>query len=247
MKQQLQRIEQALNHTAPPPSAVPQAPTLPAIAPSAATPGPDAAAPPTRDAATTSLEVWLQATFPTDPAHPVQRPALPYVNAPGFTSHRQAANPSLALNLLQEMQQMVTHWQRELAQVQHQIQDLYLEGPIVDGWLESYTADEGTAPAFRHADVNCLMDYVEKQWGPAAAAIAPEPGTNSTGYRLCGLNEDGQLWFRHCPPEQVAAVGLAIARYQRLQNLTQRRQQLEDRLSHLAETLIELHQHCQQS
>ncbi|UBF28411.1 hypothetical protein K9N68_11365 [Kovacikia minuta CCNUW1] len=145
-------------------------------------------------------------------------------------------------------------WQDELQQVLRQIQDLYLEGPIVDGWLESYTHQEGEAPAFRHADVDCLMDYVEKMRGSIPSTIpaeTPSPSSGevpqagqhdaSAGYRLCGLNEDGQLWFRHCPAEQVPSVSLAIARYQRLRILLSRKQHLESRLSQLAETLVGVH------
>jgi hypothetical protein len=178
-------------------------------------------------------------------------PDLPRLKSPNFTTHRNAANPALTMNLLKEMETIVVNWQEELQQVLRQIQDLYLEGPIVDGWLESYAHQEGEAPAFRHADVDCLMDYVEKMRGstPQEPVSSPssmgasQPGqdANSAGYRLCGLNEDGQLWFRHCPAEQVPSVSLAIARYQRLRVLLNRKQDLETRLSQLAETLIMIH------
>jgi hypothetical protein len=178
-------------------------------------------------------------------------PDLPRLKAPNFTTHRNAANPALTMNLLKEMEAIVISWQEELQQVLRQIQDLYLEGPIVDGWLESYAHQEGEAPAFRHADVDCLMDYVEKMRGSTppepisspSSAETSQPGqdANSAGYRLCGLNEDGQLWFRHCPAEQVPSVSLAIARYQRLRVLLSRKQDLETRLSQLAETLIVVH------
>lgn len=174
--------------------------------------------------------------------------ALPQVRAQGFTSHRNAANPALTVNLLKEIQTIVEVWQQELQQLSRQIQNLYQEGPIVDGWLESYTQPEGSAPQFRHAEVDCLINYVEQEWGhapesPSASETPqpPKPELNSAGYRLCGLNEDGQLWFRHCPPEQVVVVSLAIARYQKLQTLVTQRQQRESRLSHLAETLIQIH------
>jgi len=172
-----------------------------------------------------------------------QVPALPSVNNPQFTTHRNASNPALSINLLKELQRMVAGWQRELLQVSNQIQALYLEGPIVDGWLESQPLN-GSAPFVRHVDANNLMEYLETAFSQTNAdpnqATSPVPGGPTT-YRLCGLNEDGQLWFRECPPEQVVAVSLAIARYQKLQILTQRRQVLEERLSKLAESLIELH------
>jgi hypothetical protein len=179
-------------------------------------------------------------------------PTLPRVRSSNFTSHRNAANPVLAMNLLKELQAIVLGWQHDLQQVLRQIQDLYLEGPIVNGWLESYTCQEGEAPEFRHAEVDCLMNYVDNMSSdlgePSESATMLGYGTNQqqsesigAGYRLCGLNADGQLWFRHCPPEQVPAVSLAIVRYQRLRNFLHRKQDLENRLCQLSETLVMVH------
>jgi hypothetical protein len=67
-----------------------------------------------------------------------------------------------------------------------------------------------------------------------------EAEENGDSYRLCGLNEDGHPWFRHCPVEQVPDVSLAIARYQRFQTLVSRKHTLESRLAQLTEALIEL-------
>ena len=55
------------------------------------------------------------------------------------------------------------------------------------------------------------------------------------------MNEEGQIWFRHCPAEQVPAVSLAILRYQRLKTLLSQKDTLQSRLSRLAESLIEVH------
>lgn len=274
MKQNLQRIEATLHQLAAPSRpAHPQQPLQPGP--------PARALPPTPIARPLSFEVRLKPAAPppqapaspsvapapsikppilTDPGQSLpssglecapKTPNLPRLKASNFTSHRNAANPALALNLLKEIEVTVTGWQEELQQVLRRIQDLYLEGPIVDGWLESYAQEEGTVPAFRHADVDCLMNYVETHWGTSAeAAAAPatptdapqsQPELNPSGYRLCGLNEDGQLWFRHCPAEQVPAVSLAIARYQKLRQLLGRKQHLETQLSQLAETLVRVH------
>lgn len=177
--------------------------------------------------------------------------SLPRVATSGFTTHRNAANPALAMNLLKEIETLVAGWQVELQQILKQIQDLYLEGAIVDGWLESYAQDETHSPTLRHAEVDCLIDYVEKTWGSShSESIAPAENppleANASGYRLCGLNQDGQLWFRHCPPEQIPVVSLAIARYQKLKLLLNRKQSLETRLSQLAETLIAMHAELKQ-
>lgn len=211
-----------------------------------APPAPSISASPTPHSRSQSAD---ESPFLSGPDEP-KTPLMPRVKVPSFTSHRNAANPALAMNLLKEIETIVAQWQDDLQQVVRQIQDLYLEGPIVDGWLESYAQGDEVAPTtFRHADIECLMDYVEKAWGapdqstPSSSqlldSLPQEP--NATGYRLCGLNEDGQLWFRHCPADQVPAVSLAIARYQKLRQLLARKQDLEARLNQLAQTLVGLH------
>lgn len=174
-------------------------------------------------------------------------PDLPKFKTPAFTSHRNGANPTLASNLLTEIQQIVTSWQVELQTVIRQIQDVYIEGPIVNGWLESQSAQAtdatiGTA-ALRHAEVDRLMDYVEEICATHGQTKSSE--SFRTGYRLCGLDAAGKVWSRPCPPEQVANVSMAIARYQKLRHLLERKQYLENRLSQLSETLVMLHGHLQ--
>jgi hypothetical protein len=172
-------------------------------------------------------------------------PALPKFKTPSFTSHRNAANPALALNLLQEIQESVSLWQKELQKIVKQIQDIYIEGPIVNGWLESQPqeSEPGGTATLRHAEVDRLMDYVEEICAAQENVSFQSP---RTGYRLCGLDSSGQVWSRPCPPDQVATVSMAIARYQKLRQLLGRKQYLETRLSQLAETLVVLHSHIQQ-
>ncbi|MEA5598875.1 hypothetical protein [Rivularia sp. UHCC 0363] len=172
-------------------------------------------------------------------------PSLPKFKSPNFSSHHNAPNPALASNVLVEIQEIVAGWQTELHKIVRQIQELYLQGPIVNGWLESHEKDpepEATA-TLRHAEVDRLMDYVEE-----ICAALPEPSlkSNRTGYRLCGLDDSGEVWCRPCPPEQVASVSMAIARYQQLRQLLGRKQKLETRLNQLAETLVVLHGHIKQ-
>ncbi|MDF5726324.1 MAG: hypothetical protein PUP91_38965 [Rhizonema sp. PD37] len=175
-------------------------------------------------------------------------PSLPKFKTPNFTSHRNAANPALAMNLLLEIQQSVTSWQRELQKIIQQIQDIYLEGPIVNGWLESHEKEqakesEGTA-ALRHAEVNSLMGYVEEICTTPEKVSCQLP---RAGYSLCGLDANGKVWSRPCPPDQVVSVSMAIARYQKLRQLLGRKQYLETRLSQLAESLIILRGHIKQA
>jgi hypothetical protein len=169
-------------------------------------------------------------------------PMLPKFKSLSFTSHRNGANPALAMNLLHEIETIVQGWQTELHSVLLKIQELYLEGPIVDGWLESQSQVEATVSPLRHVEVNHLMDYVEQMCDPSKVMANSNP---HAGYRLCGLNADGQPWCRPCPPDQVPSVSLAIARYHKLRQLLTRKQELETRLSQLAETLIVLHGHLQ--
>ncbi|MCY7320230.1 MAG: hypothetical protein LH660_00095 [Phormidesmis sp. CAN_BIN36] len=172
-------------------------------------------------------------------------PNLPKLKAPSFSSHRNGANPALATHLLSEIQTIVEGWQTELHQILRQIQDLYLEGPIVDGWLESHSREpEVDSSVLRHAEVDRLMDYVEEICSTPDQPIACE--SPRTGYRLCGLNPDGQLWSYPCPSEQVASLGLAIARHQKLRQLLGRKQDLETRLNHLAQTLVVMHSHLKE-
>ncbi|MEA5573999.1 hypothetical protein [Calothrix sp. UHCC 0171] len=189
-------------------------------------------------------------------------PNLPKFKIPNFTSHHNVANPALASNLLQEIQQIVTGWQVELQTILRQIQDIYLEGPIVNGWLESQIPEPKTekpteAPpagtaTLRHAEVDQLMNYVEAICATQNQNTATNPPkskhqkeTLRTGYRLCGLDAAGKMWSRPCPPEQVAGVSMAIARYQKLRIYLTRKQELENHLAQLSETLIMLHAHLQ--
>ncbi|HEY9698616.1 MAG TPA: hypothetical protein V6D10_15240 [Trichocoleus sp.] len=166
---------------------------------------------------------------------------LPKFKTPSFSSHRHAVNPNLAVTLLHQIEAIVVQWQLELEQVALQIHALYLEGPIVDGWLESQPYDayqpiQSTGSSkLRHAEIEHLMEYVE------AICNTPHPPFTDnqprTGYRLCGLDADGQLWSRACPPQQVPYVSLAIARYQKLRILLGKKQSLETRLNQLIQNL----------
>lgn len=178
-----------------------------------------------------------------------EAPPLPKSKPPSFSSHRHAANPNLAVGLLKEIETVVVHWQLELEQTVLEIQALYLEGPIVDGWLESHPYGSpqvmqpiGTA-TLRHAEIDRLMDYVEEICRvPQTLDLDEVPRTS---YRLCGLDADGQLWSRPCPPQQVPYVSLAIARYQKLRILLAKKQTLESRLTQLVQNLTILHSQMQ--
>jgi hypothetical protein len=179
-----------------------------------------------------------------------EAPPLPKAKPPSFSSHRHAVNPNLAVGLLKEVEAVVLRWQLDLEQTILEIQALYLEGPIVDGWLESHPYGSpqvmqaiGTA-TLRHAEIDRLMEYVEEICRvPQTLDLGEVP---RTGYRLCGLDADGQLWSRPCPPQQVPYVSLAIARYQKLRILLAKKQNLETRLNQLIQNLTMLHGQMQE-
>lgn len=177
--------------------------------------------------------------FPVD-SQTAKAPSLPKVKPTSFSSHRHGANPALAMNLLHEMEAIVAGWQSQLQSTLDQIQALYLEGPIVDGWLESDA--EGSQP-LSQADLDRVRSYLNKVNLPHSK-IADTPQTT---YRLCGLDENGKLWAKHCPIEQLPSVSLAIARHQKLRQLLGQKQTLENRLNQLAETLVMLHSYIQGS
>lgn len=129
-------------------------------------------------------------------------PNLPQFNLSSSSSQHHN-DLDLRMNLSPELPISVAASQAELQQIVQQIQALYQEGPIVDGWLES-DPDESPRP----------------------------------DYRLCGLDEVGNLWSHPCPPEQLPSVSVAIARYQKLLQLLKRKQQIENRLNELASLLV---------
>lgn len=196
-----------------------------------------------KPAATKSARPAVQTPFPTRNSDP-ETPTLPKSKPPSFSSHRHAANPNLAVGILKEVETVVVKWQLELEQTVLEIQALYMEGPIVDGWLESHPYGSpqvmqpiGTA-MLRHAEIDRLMEYVEEICRVPQTLDGEQP---RTGYRLCGLDAEGQLWSRPCPAQQVPYVGLAIARYQKLRILLAQKQTLENRLNQLVQTLTLLH------
>lgn len=187
------------------------------------------------------------------PAHRSPKLALKDIHLPkpksvALTPHRNAPNPALAASLLQDMLAIVTNWQQELTTIVHTIQALYLEGPVLDAWLESLAVPSSAETiAFRHADIDQLLGFVEKL---QVGKIQPDDlnaledyctAQKNATYRLCGLNPDGKLWTYPCPAEQIPTISMAIARHHQLRQLRIRQADLETRLSHFSEDLVRLH------
>ena len=181
------------------------------------------------------------------PAHlapfPVQTqlshlPMLPRRKLPTFSRHRHDANPALAVKVLQDIQMAVEAWHQDLKQTVHRIQALYMEGPIVEGWLETVDERPDQAAALdaallRHGDPQALAGYVEQLCQSLDSPTGSTPaGTNlgRPGYRLCSLDSDGRVQYFPCPPEQLSSISLAIARHQKLRQLLDHKQFLEAKL-----------------
>lgn len=158
----------------------------------------------------------------------VKTPSLPKLNASTANSDRPITPTHKAMGELNAIGGMVVGWQEELQQLLPQIEAVYAEGPIVDGWLEAYTSAEDAAQTIHPASRPMLLPPASNQ-----------PG----GCRLCGFGDDGQLWFRHCPREQIADVKLAIERHERLKHLLTRKHNLDMYLDKLTDALVIIREH----
>lgn len=173
--------------------------------------------------------------------------ALPPLRSEAFISQRHEVNPALALNLLKDIQLVVTTWQEQLRLVVQAMHVLYAQGPMVDGWLESSLTEMGTAnesAIFRHGDADALMQYVEalELVGQAhacdqARADDYADSSSAAGYRLCSLDESGNVRSQPCSLEQMATVSTAIARYQKFKQLIDQKQCLEAKLQRAVDEL----------
>ncbi|MEL7399474.1 MAG: hypothetical protein AAFN68_02750, partial [Pseudomonadota bacterium] len=155
------------------------------------------------------------------------------------------------------IQQKVTAWQEQLRQLAHAIHAITAQGPMVNGWLESSVASQldsnhAEASLLRHGDTDALMQYVDALEnrtqksaplnGPGAVSENLPPvgrhlangNTHASGasaqYQLCALSEDGSVRSQPCPPEQMASVSTAIARYQKFKQLMAQKDALESKL-----------------
>ncbi len=172
-------------------------------------------------------------------------PLLPRRKRPSFSRHRHDANPALAVKVLQDIQMAVEAWHQDLRQTVQHIQTLYMEGPMVDGWLETVdeqlvSAADLDAAILRHGDPQALSSYVERLCQSAETAPSaglPSAGLARPGYRLCSLDSDGRVQYYPCPPEQVSTLSLAIARHQKLRQLLDHKQYLEAKLKRTVEVM----------
>jgi hypothetical protein len=153
---------------------------------------------------------------------------LATVEIPKFSNLRQDANPILAAHMLQEMYKMVMEWQQELQEIDRQMLNVTASGTILAAWLESRTFKPG-ATGEAIPTPYATVDSID------LTAVDPQ-----AGYRLCGLDEYGQLWTRPCSMAEILSVSRAIARYQQLKDLTDRKQQVEQYIRQVLEDLVHL-------
>ena len=153
--------------------------------------------------------------------------SLPELKPVSLNVASKPHNFELAEEILAKIHNVIASWTQELQRLQQQIEETYLSGPLVDGWLESHPPQE-------------QADLVQPP--SPETPETPEPSesnlsANLPGYYLHGRKEDGQVYTQLCPPEQVADVSVAISRYQKLTQLLQHKQELDNRLSQLIASL----------
>jgi hypothetical protein len=150
------------------------------------------------------------------------------IEIPKFSKVRQDANPILAIHMLKEMHTMVTGWQRELQEIAINSLKITASGPVLAAWLESRTFKRGSTG-------EAIPTPYETVDPTDIEAIDPQ-----AGYRLCGLDEYGNLWTRPCQMSEILIVSKSIARYQQLKDLTDRKQQVEQCIRQVLEDLVHL-------
>jgi hypothetical protein len=180
---------------------------------------------------TYSFEILLEPPKDDSPQTPEadKVPQLPNLNAASNSYSDPEAEINLEINSLPETQPDIAEDKTQLEQVVDQIQELYYEGPMVDGWLEYYPpAPEPSVGMLREVVFERPLDDLEVDHSLLLEKNSCELSDSS--YRLSGLDASGQQWSYPCPLEQLPSVSMAIARYQKLQQLLQKKLDLETRL-----------------
>jgi hypothetical protein len=153
-------------------------------------------------------------------------PQFAKLEAPKFSNLRQDANPILAVHMIQEIYKMTTAWQEELKEIEQRILNVLATGPILAAWLESRTikpSDTGEQIPTPYVEIDAI----------GLTTVDPQ-----ASYRLCGLDEYGELWTRPCLLPEILSVSNSIARYQQLKDLKERKQQVELYIRQILEDLV---------
>lgn len=99
------------------------------------------------------------------------------------------------------------------------------------------TQSNTTQSTATHRAANDIAGNVPEQFSVGAGAVGSESVTH---YRLCSLAEDGSVRSHPCPPEQMAMVSTAIARYQKFKQLTAQKEAIEIKLQQSVDHLTGL-------
>jgi hypothetical protein len=153
-------------------------------------------------------------------------PQFAKLEAPKFSNLRQDANPILAVHMIQEIYKMTIAWQEELKEIEQRILNVLATGPILAAWLESRTikpSDTGEQIPTPYVEIDAI----------GLTTVDPQ-----ASYRLCGLDEYGELWTRPCLLPEILSVSNSIARYQQLKDLKERKQQVELYIRQILEDLV---------
>lgn len=143
-------------------------------------------------------------------------PELPYLNAATKIPTEETSLDSLPEDIVED-----TNDNAKLDLIVRQIQDLYHSGPIVDGTLEYYPPLPETSDEIREV---CFERVIEVE---VSNLTSQEIGIPGASYRLSGVDASGKQWSYPCPLDQLLSVSVAIARYQKLQQLLQQKYELE--------------------
>ena len=177
----------------------------------------------------TNKAVTPSFSAPIPPLQPSSKvPTLPTFDASGQKnpSAQEPANNDFLVatpppGLMEELQQII-----------QQIENLYHEGPIVDGWLESYPCESTPSNDERvFEDIANSVEYVKAAGSLEENNVVCEAPRSC--YRLNGVSKLGQSWSYPCPIAQLPSVSIAIARYEKLLQLIDRKWELETRLDQL--------------
>lgn len=167
---------------------------------------------------------------------PRKTPTLPAFNSPSVSDRlriQEPAIPSTESLKAPDSNDPVLLLAQEQEIVQ-QIQELYQEGPIVDGYLESYYPSGSKQDLIIYDATQPSGEYVEAVGSSEVGKVTCQAPRSA--YRLCGVYPSGQKWAYPCPLEQLASVSMAIARYEKLVQLLERRQAITTRLSEVAKS-----------
>lgn len=156
-----------------------------------------------------------------------KNPELPVIDTSNYGGNREMINRHFSADkILYEIATIINNWQNELTDILAIIPQIYAEGPMIDGWLESDTGEVQIGDA--------KLRYIHELNNP----------TNIINhYRVCGVDEHGNMWTYPCPDHEIQAVRIAIARYQKMCQLLERKQYLQTRLNQITQTLTVIHSH----